>query len=168
MPTAREFQIRGANAQKNTVRDKVQDAIGRLREANKDVPAERREEITQEDVEQEAPVSRKTLKKPYHRKLRQDILLFLDEINVGVPLAAAKAARPAPRTPIFKQNTALMQQVEALRYRLRTELAEKQRQIDAMAARVAALTDEIATLRRRRPADRAGRPKEPSRRSRVA
>ena len=168
MAQAKPFQKKGADVQKNAVRDRVHDAIGRLREENLTIPIDQRKEITQEDIEREAPVNRKTLEASYHAALLQDVLTFLAEINVGVTLIEPKSSHIPPKSSIFKQNAELLDCIEGLRYRLRTELAEKQRQIDAMAARVATLTDEIATLRRRRPADRTTLPKKTSRRSKAA
>ncbi|MEA2817488.1 MAG: hypothetical protein QOI93_5217 [Rhodospirillaceae bacterium] len=165
---AQDFQTKGAETQKDGVRGRVRDALARLREANGSIPGGQRKEITLKDVEREAPVSIKTLERDYHAPLLRDVHSFLAEINVGVAIEKPKS-QPRPRkTSVFKQNNELMQRVETLRYQLRTELAEKQRQIDAKDARIAALTDEIAKLRRQPRGDGAKPPKQDTRRSRAA
>jgi hypothetical protein len=165
---ATDYQQKGADTQKDGVRDRVRDAITRLREESRSLPDGQRKEITQKDIEREAPVSSKTLERAYHQPLLKEIHSFLAEINVGVAIAAPKPARPARKTSVFTQNDELMQRVEALRHRLRTELAEKQRMIDAKDARIAALTDEIAKLRRHPRVSQPQPPKQDTRRSKVA
>lgn len=165
---ALDFQKKGAESQKSAVRKKVQDAIEALRTEQAKLTNEERTEVTIQHVLEESTVSKRTLEKPYHSLLLADVSRFLATINVGVAVTKRKPPPPERKSTIFEQNDALLQQVEALRYKLRTELAEKQRQIDAMAARVAALTDEIAMLRRGRRADRSTIAKESSRRSKVA
>lgn len=148
MAKATEAQRKGAEVQKGTVRRKITDAMDRLRETRKGVASAERREITIEDVLKESTVAFKTLKKGYHCLVLQKVYEFLDEMNLGVAVAKPKRASRPRKTSIFKQNDELMQRIGALRYRLNIELEQKQRQIDALTARVAALMAELANTRR--------------------
>jgi predicted nucleic acid-binding Zn-ribbon protein len=165
---ASDFQKKGAEAQKETVRGKVRDAIRTLRDKHANVSADQRTEVTLDDVLEVSNVSIKTLKRSYHTSLLADVERLLAEINVGVAIAKPTPPTRPRNSSIFRQNDELMQRVEALRHRLRTELAEKQRKLDAMTARVAQMTAEIAKLRPSRRGDRPPPPKPATRRTAAA
>jgi hypothetical protein len=168
MAKAKRFQKMGAEIQKATVRAKVHGAMEELRRKRQGVPSLERDEITFAQVVRESHVSSKTLARTYHAKLLQDVHAFLGEINLGVAIAKPKPAPSVRRSSIFKQNEELMQKVGALRFRLNKELSEKQRQIDAMTTRIAALTGEIATLRKCRGSELAKAPSAGNRRRTAA
>jgi hypothetical protein len=164
MAVAKYFQKKGADKQKNTVRDKVRNAIKTLREAQKAISPEHRTEILFEDVVRESTVSSRTLDKSYHAPLVTEIERFLADVNVGVAIVAKPKPRAPARSTIFQQNKELMQRVEALRWKLRTELAEKDRELQAMTARFKQLNDEAANLRSSRRGGRSTPPKSATRR----
>lgn len=147
MAYAKEFQKKGAEAQKAAVGEKIRHALATLKQRQLDLPAADRREVTDRDVYRESKVAKKTLDKPYHLALATEIESTLAEMNVGVSIVERKVVPRVRKSTIFEQNAELMQRVEALRYRLRTELEAKQRALDAMSAKVEELSAEVSRLR---------------------
>jgi hypothetical protein len=137
---AKDFQKKGAETQKETVRRKIAKAIADLRLQIKGQAPEARNSVTIDDVLVTSGVSIKTLERGYHQALLTSVEAFLVEVNVG---AQAKPDRRRPRkktSSVFRQNLVLAGLAEATRY-------EKQQEIDALKAELSVVTAERDALK---------------------
>lgn len=138
MATAKDYQIKGADKQKETFRRKVLDALPVLRARWAAELEGDRKGVTIDDVADEAKVTKKTLEKAYHSDTLKVVEKFL--LTVG---GASKKPAPKPRkksSSIFQQNSRLAQEVEAIRYAKDQVIRAQQLEIETLKASLAAVS----------------------------
>jgi hypothetical protein len=135
---AKDFQQKGAETQKDTVRRKIAKAIADLRLQFKGQAPEARNPVTINDVLR--GVSKKTIEKEYHQDLFKSVEAFLLEVNVGAQTKPDRGRARKRVSSVFRQNLVLAGLAEATRYK-------KQQEIDALKAELSVVTAERDALK---------------------